>query len=723
MSPTPSRGNKTPYQLWSNNPPRLSRLRIFGCRAVIFNLKSRCSWKLAPPGQEGVLLGFENENTSYQILRLSDLKVIVTRNATFNEKVFPYVLGGKNTNLWAIETMSTGRSLDEIDVLPVEMNGVLSEQTEASSEGPNLAENIGAQQETTNEQTINDENSTQEGMDDQQQVDSSTGITRIRVIGPRHPTIITSNVDPLHILPYKRRAVAYLSIANNAPATYQSALKSENKEAWVLAIEKELTTMNNLNLKRDHQNTVIEHKARLCAQGFTQTPGIDFDKTYAPTGRLNSLRALIAHACANNLDFHQIDVKSAFLNAPLKETVYLSIPQGLDLNRQQYYLRLKNSIYGLKQAPLAWYTRLKTWLLDTGFVVCKLDPCVFYRKTPDQICIYVHVDDMAIFGQSLQSFKEQINKEFQIKDLGPADLLLGVKVNQSQNFITLNQQHFIKSLLHSYGMQECKIVSTPLVPNLHLGPATEDERKVFEAIEVNYRSAIGSINYLSTATRPDLSFAVSCLSQYLEKPGIQHWKAFLHVLKYLRGTQDVGLCYMRNKKSGLVAFSDADWGNCQETQRSTSGFLAQMHGCLIFWKTRKQPSVSISTAEAEYKSLCDLTSELLWFCQWCQEAEIYQFDNVIIVWEDNQSCISTANGNCNLNNKRMKHVDIQLHFVKEAVQSNFIKLQYAPTLDMLADFLTKSVTKTNLQRALTSLGVCGLGVRGGVKNQAMMSLG
>ncbi|MBW0481613.1 hypothetical protein O181_021328 [Austropuccinia psidii MF-1] len=147
-----------------------------------------------------------------------------------------------------------------------------------------------------------------------------------------------------------------------------------------------------------------------------------------------------------------------------------------------------------------------------------------------------------------------------------------------------------------------------------------------------------------------------------------------------------------------------------------------MHGCLIFWKTRKQPSVSISTAEAEYKSLCDLTSELLWFRQWCQEAEIYQFDKAIIVWEDNKSCISTANGNCKLNNKQMKHVDIQLHFFKEAVKSNFIKLQYAPTLEMLADFLTKSVTKTNLQHALTSLGVCGLGVRGGVKNQAMMSL-
>ncbi|MBW0590237.1 hypothetical protein O181_129952 [Austropuccinia psidii MF-1] len=281
MSPNPLRGNKTPYQLWRNNPPRLYRLRIFGCRAVIFNLKSRRSWKLAPPSQEGVLLGFENENNSYKILCLSDLKVIVTRNATFNEKIFPYVLGGKSKVVWAVETMPTGQCLDNIDVHPVEINDFLSKQTEAAPEGLNLAENLGVQQETTNEKTINDTNSTQEGMNNRQQVSDNTGTTRIQVIGPCHPTIITADVDPLHIPPYKRRAETYLSIANNAPATYQNALKSKDKASWALAIEKELTTMNSLNvwevielrkeykivgttwvfkLKRDHQNNVIEHK-------------------------------------------------------------------------------------------------------------------------------------------------------------------------------------------------------------------------------------------------------------------------------------------------------------------------------------------------------------------------------------------------------------------------------------------------------------------------------
>ncbi|MBW0465894.1 hypothetical protein O181_005609 [Austropuccinia psidii MF-1] len=134
-------------------------------------------------------------------------------------------------------------------------------------------------------------------------------------------------------------------------------------------------------------------------------------------------------------------------------------------------------------------------------------------------------------------------------------------------------------------------------------------------MNVNFRSAVGSINYLSTATHPDLSHAMSSLSQHLEKPGIQHWRAFLHILKYLRGTQEVGLHYNRQGTPGLIAFSNANWGNCHVTQQSTSGFLAQLHGCLVFWKTRKQPWVSISTAKAEYKALCDLTSEILCFRQ------------------------------------------------------------------------------------------------------------
>ncbi|MBW0472317.1 hypothetical protein O181_012032 [Austropuccinia psidii MF-1] len=252
--------------------------------------------------------------------------------------------------------------------------------------------------------------------------------------------------------------------------------------------------------------------------------------------------------------------------------------------------------------------------------------------------------------------------------------MLGVRIEHGNNTITLDQKPFTKSLLNQYGMTNCKPASTPLIPNDHISPATDKEKAKFEVL--------------------------GYLSQYLENPGIRLWQAFQHVLRYLKGTQDVGITYHKGEKSGIVSWSDAAWGNCRATQQSVSGFLAMFHGCLILWKTRKQSSVSTSTAKAKYKALCYLTSELLWLKQWCVEAHLFACELPITVWDDNQSCINTGNGDCNFNNKQMKHVDIQLHFIKEVVKSSVISLRYTPSSEMMADFLTKLVTHVVLTRAL-----------------------
>ncbi|MBW0575166.1 hypothetical protein O181_114881, partial [Austropuccinia psidii MF-1] len=610
----------------------------------------RRDWKLSPPGEDGIHLGYENWNTAYRILRLSDLNVVITRNVTFNEKVFPLVPGAVKFPWNFGEELSDSQCPNANCPLDIDIpadrssptNQTTPQETEDwNSDGSNPPRLSWPIESSANHDvlppniTTHCPNSSVEPSSNHQ-TSNGDRPKQLKVIGPRHPTLITSDIDPTHILPYPRRAKIFLTSSDYTPRTYRLALQCKDRDKWTVAIAKELSAMNDLNVwdiiklkddyklvgttwvfktKKDHLKQTIEYKARLCAQGFTQTPGIDFDKTYTPTGRLNSLRALVAHACTNNLEFHQIDVKSAFLNALLSETVYLSVTQGLTIDRQKYCLRLKKAIYGLKQAPLAWYNHLKSWLQSVGFSACKLDPCVFHCNRPDALWIYIHVDDMALFGRNTQPFKDQIRRELSIKDIGPADLLLGVKIHQLKEGIMLDQQHFFKAPLDAYGIQNCKAVSTPLIPNEHLSAATEAEKKAFSEMKVNYRSA----------------------------PGVQHWNSFLHVLKYLSGTQEIGLYYKRQTTPSLVAFSDADWGNCQTTCHSTSGFLALLHGCLVFWKTRKQPSVSISTAEAEYKSLCDLTSKLLWFRQWCQEADIFKCTTAITVWEDNQSCINTAN--------------------------------------------------------------------------------
>ncbi|MBW0537692.1 hypothetical protein O181_077407 [Austropuccinia psidii MF-1] len=228
--------------------------------------------------------------------------------------------------------------------------------------------------------------------------------------------------------------------------------------------------------------------------------GFDFSKTFAPTRRLNSLRTLISFAVSRNLLFEQLDIKSAFLNAPLEEEVYLTIPQGLDSDKKHKCLKLEKAIYGLKQAPLARYRRLSLWLLSIGFKISKSDACVFFSKGDDPIWLFLHVDNIGVFGKNLSNFKKKREKEFQTKILGKADLMLGIKIIHDTNSITLSQGHYIDSLLDLYGMKNCKPVGIPLIPNSHLNIASQEERSLFEELEVNYRSAIGSLSYLSSAT-------------------------------------------------------------------------------------------------------------------------------------------------------------------------------------------------------------------------------
>ncbi|MBW0517036.1 hypothetical protein O181_056751 [Austropuccinia psidii MF-1] len=257
---------------------------------------------------------------------------------------------------------------------------------------------------------------------------------RIKVIGPRHPTLINSDIREENILPYPRQPVALYT--QNDPLSYYQAVRCPTSELWTKAIKKELKMMKKLEVweevpikdtmrlvgttwvfktKRNDQNQIIEYKARLCAQGFSQIQGSDYSKTFAPTGRLNSLRTLISFSVSKNLNFEQLDIKSAFLNAPLEEEVYLSIPQGLDSDKKQKCLKLKRAIYGLKQAPLAWYKRLLSWLISIGFKISKSDSCVFFSEGSELIWLFLHVDNIGIFGKNLTNFKKEIEKEFQTK--------------------------------------------------------------------------------------------------------------------------------------------------------------------------------------------------------------------------------------------------------------------------------------------------------------------
>ncbi|MBW0542416.1 hypothetical protein O181_082131 [Austropuccinia psidii MF-1] len=304
---------------------------------------------------------------------------------------------------------------------------------------------------------------------------------RIKFICPQHPTLIQGDVDAQNIFPYSRRPKTFIASVAAVPASYSRAIAGSKSSLWIDAIHKELDAMKRLEVW-----DVIPLK----------------DDLKTPSLPASSYRIL-------------------------DEDVYLSMPQGLPVCRKSHCLKLKKDIYGLRQAPLAWYKRLTAWLICSGFTASVSDPCMFFQKTTPPIWLFFHIDDITFFRSELSSFKEDIKYKFDIKDLGKADLMLGIKLNHVDDGLIISQTHYFESVLALYDMSYCRPVATPMVPNSHLKDSSLEEFSASKALNANYRSAIGSLSYLSVATRPDISFAVSSLS---EKPGIEHWNAFLHVL-------------------------------------------------------------------------------------------------------------------------------------------------------------------------------------------------
>ncbi|MBW0468062.1 hypothetical protein O181_007777 [Austropuccinia psidii MF-1] len=372
-------------------------------------------------------------------------------------------------------------------------------------------------------------------------------------------------------------------------------------------------------------------------------------------------------------------VKSAFLNAPIEDNIAIKVPQGLALNKTSHVLQLNKALYGLKQSPLAWHNHLSKWLKSVNFSQSVSDPCVFWKSDPDPIWIYVHVDDLALFGPNLDSFKKLIQEHFEMKDLGEDNLFLGITIHHLPNGFSLSQAHYINELAETFNISELTPSNTPLKPHLQLLPASSDEIKEFTDTGINYCSAVGSLNYISSNTRPDITFAVSHLSQFLENPRILHWKACLQVLQYLFHTRHLSLSTSTTKK---ITRSSAMPMPTGETTLLTADQFQ----------------------EAKYKALSDVTKETMWLSNFCKEINLPLVDKPAIL-NDNKRAIDLALRKANHNSFKTKHMDIKLHYIRELLQDNTIKLQHVSTHNMIADFLTKAVGKTALRNSCLALNL------------------
>jgi histone deacetylase 1/2 len=367
-------------------------------------------------------------------------------------------------------------------------------------------------------------------------------------------------------------------------------------------------------IKKNANGTIDRYKSLLVAKGFKQRYGIDYEDTFSTVVKAATIRLVLALAVCQGWSLRQLDVKNAFLHGVLEEEVYMKQPPGFeDSTYPQHICRLDKALYGLKQAPRAWFSRLSSKLHEFGFVPSKADTSLFlYRRSQITIYVLIYVDDIIVTSSSdaaISALLKDLGSDFAIKDLGELHYFLGMEVQKTANGIVLTQEKYASDILTKANMTDCKSAPTPLSSTESL--SQHEGEPLGPEDSTRYRSLVGALQYL-TLTRPDLSFAVNKVCQYLHAPTTSHWSAVKGILRYVKDTVKIGITFQRSSSTLLSAFSDADWAGSLEDRRSTGGFAIFVGSNLVSWSARKQETVSRSSTEVEYKALANATAELIW---------------------------------------------------------------------------------------------------------------
>lgn len=454
-------------------------------------------------------------------------------------------------------------------------------------------------------------------------------------------------------------------------------------------------------IKRNPDGSIERYKARLVAKGFNQVEGVDYFDSFSPVAKLVTVRMLITIATMHGWELHQLDVNNAFLHGYLNDEVYMKVPQGYQGSTDGQVCKLKCSLYGLKQASREWNNELRFTLYNFGLTQSQYDHCLFTMNVDDGfLAMIVYVDDVLITGSSsvlIQKLKHFLDDKFTIKDLHLAKFFLGVEITRDPKGTSLCQRKYILDILADVGMQGCKPAPTPLPHGVSLFA----EDGVLLDTPDQFRRLIGRLLYLSM-TRPDVTYAVQQLSQFVQAPRSSHWEAAMHVLRYLKGTPSLGLYYPASNSSVLSAFSDADWAACKDTRRSITGYCVFLGCSLIAWKSKKQTTVSRSSAEAEYRALASTACELRWVKNIISDFQV-TVPLPIDLHCDNRAAIHiTANP---VFHERTKHLEIDCHIVCDLYKAGFLLPLFVRSKSNLADFFMKTLTGSSFTMFISKLGM------------------
>ncbi|KAK3011732.1 hypothetical protein RJ639_012295 [Escallonia herrerae] len=431
-------------------------------------------------------------------------------------------------------------------------------------------------------------------------------------------------------------------------------------------------------IKFNSNGSIERYKARVVVRGDTQVKGLDYTETFAPVAKMVSVRVFLAVDVIKNWELHEMDINNAFLHGDLHEEVYIRPPLGFSLSNPNKVLRLRKSLYGLRQSPRNWFAKLSTALRSYGFLQSHADHTLFtYRKGDVFLSILGYVDDLILAGNNstaCSSFKKYLNDCFKLKDLGPLKYFLGIEAARGPRGLFLSQHKYALDILSKSGLSASKPAAFPIEQNHNLalagGPLLSDPGP--------YRRLIGHLVYL-TITRPDICYAVHVLSQFMQSPRSQHWDTALRVYgilkRYLKALGQ-GLFLLADSPLQIYAFCDSDWASCPLTRHSVTGYFVSLGNSPISWRTKKQPTVSRSSAEAEYRSMAVTTCELTWLKSFLLSLGVHH-DRPMRLFSDNQAALHIASNL--VFHERTKNIEIDCHYVKEQLLAGNISTAHVRT--------------------------------------------
>jgi hypothetical protein len=441
-----------------------------------------------------------------------------------------------------------------------------------------------------------------------------------------------------------------------SPKTFQEANKSQKwrqamqdeydallaNQTWELSElpkgRKAIGCKWTFKLKQNGDGSIARYKARLIAKGYTQREGVDFTETYAPVAKFTTIRSMFALAAVKGYNVTQMDVSTAYLHANVEEDLYMEQPLGYQLtgeSGEKLVCKLKKSIYGLKQAGRNWNKTIDAWLKEHGLIASQYDPCLYTSKKEDDryFAMAIYVDDLICLDNDIkyrEEVKQILTRKFKITDIGTANWVLGMRINITKDHsIEIDQFKYTNDILRRYGLEECKTAVTPIseekdTTKKNSEPADKEE----------YMSMVGSLIYLAVVTRPDISYAVGRVGQRMSNPDKDDMIAAKRILRYVRANPVLGPIYVRHGEDILKGYADADWGGDKNTRRSTTGYLFTLAGAAISWCSKRQVTVALSSAEAEYMAVSWAAQEAIHLRGLLEDLGLPQ-EGPTVIYQDN----------------------------------------------------------------------------------------